>query len=89
MDNDTKRKLVAERERAALAQQLFDNPLWDEAWEIQIEGIWNAWRKSDPGDTESRERAYMALKAVENTRKHIKTIITTGKMAEQSLEEDK
>lgn len=79
-------KLIAERERGHLAKQIIDSPIWDEAWELYIDGIWNSWRNTEPNDTEARERAYVALHVAAQVRKHITNTLTTGKMAEQALE---
>lgn len=89
MDKDIKHKLVAERERAQLAQQVTDNPLVDEAYEMILDRIWHDWRRSAPEETDKRERLHMELNVVEKVRKRFNQIITTGKMAEEQLSDER
>ena len=78
-------KLINEQNRAHLAKQIEDNPVWIDAWERYIDGIWNSWKNTAPDDVAARERAYIALKVAASVRKEIRQVIVTGKMAEQVL----
>lgn len=69
-----------ERERAALAQQLVDHPLWAEAWEEHETQLMEQWRLSKARDTEGRENIWLMLKIGQKVRKRIEKHIETGKL---------
>ena len=81
------RKLINEVDRARLAKQITDNPLWLESWDVLTTKLVSAWTKSKDEDREKRERLYALLRATESARAYIEQIIETGKMAAVSLSE--
>lgn len=80
-------RLIKERERAHLAQQITSNPIWQEAWSRYEDEMIRAWRQAPARDTEGREALWLSLKAAERVRGHIESVITTGKLAEKQLED--
>lgn len=80
------RDRIREVERARLAKQLTENPIWSESWDLLNTKLITAWSKTNTNETERREMIYAQLRAAESARAFIEEVITTGKMAEQQLE---
>ena len=79
------RELIKERERAHLAQQIEDNPLWSEFFEEFESKLLHAWKTSQSADF--REDAWRFSQVADQFRKFITQSIRTGKMAEIALAE--
>ena len=77
--------LIKERERAHLAQQLIDNPLWSEFFETLETNLIKSWK--DAKSTEYREDAWRHVNVMTQLRKYVEETIRTGKMAENALAE--
>lgn len=77
--------LIRERERAHLAQQVIDNPVWQEAWAGFAENLQA--HMVAPGTTDEAvleaRRGYLVLQRI---RKQFEKAMETGKMAELQLE---
>lgn len=80
-------KLISERERGALAEQILDNPLWQEAYEMLTYELVEAWRTTAVSQREEREKIYLMLTAVEDAFRQIESVFQTGKMAERQIED--
>lgn len=80
-------KRISERERGALAEQILDNPLWAEAYEILTRELIEAWRATVATQTDEREKIYLMLMAVDEAFRQIESVFNTGKMAEREIED--
>ena len=81
-------KLVAERERAHLAQQIENNPVWQEAWEgfaKNLRGHMEAPESTDEVVLAARQGLLM----MKRVRDHIEKAMQTGKMAAFEMERSK
>lgn len=85
--NEDEHKRIEERERAHLARQITDNPLWADVWERMEALLAEQWAHSDLGASERRENIYLQLKAARAAKKAIEQILITGEMAEMQLKE--
>ena len=81
-------KLVAERERAHLAQQIVDNPLWDETKKMITDTLIETWQSTVPKQIEEREQIWNMLHAANTVFEQIETVIVTGSLAERQLEKE-
>lgn len=72
-----------ERERAQLAQQIIDNPLWAESREMLTTRLIDAWRNSAVTQHEERERIWMLLQAAEQAFLNIESVLMTGTLLQQ------
>ncbi len=79
----------AEVERAHKARMVLENPVYQEAWQFCEDNLL-AHITSDETSDEQVLEARKTLKVLKNVKKHLNTIIDTGKMAEiQLASEDK
>ena len=87
MREDDRQARVKERERATLARQIFDNPLWDEAYTSlvnrQLERMLA--KAADGEETLECKRSVLALRDLKG---YLETIMQTGKLAQAQLEKD-
>lgn len=81
-------KLIRERERAALAQQILENPIWQEAWEGYSSNL-RAHMESAASSDDVVLEAHKALVVLKRVRKHIEQAVETGRMADLQLERSK
>ena len=72
-----------EKERAHLAQQIIDNPLWAEARETLTTRLIDGWRNSAVIQHDERERIWMLLQAAEQAFAHIESVLITGTLLQQ------
>ena len=88
MQPEDHRLRLKERERGVLSQQIFANPLWDEAYTTlvnqQMERMLAA--SVSPDETLECKRQILALYSVKRA---LETVMQTGKLAEQQIEEAK
>lgn len=78
-------QLIREQERAHLAKQITENPVWEEAWTALTENLrahMEAPELSDEVVLEAR-RGLLILKRV---REQIERVVNTGKLAQIELE---
>jgi hypothetical protein len=73
--------------RGELAQQVSDNEVFQEAFDTLEQQYTEALLNSAPGQTEDRERLYMAIQALRMVRGHVQTTMETGRMARKQLDE--
>ena len=81
----TESLLLKERERANLAKQVLDNPLWQEA----VEKVAKSYRSTMESETATDEAALEArrsLHLLKQVQRQIETVMQTGKMADMELE---
>lgn len=86
MQPDDEPKRIKERERGTLARQIFDNPLWDEAYTSLADTLLTDMLRPDIDGEQTliRKRELLALHSV---KRYLATIMDTGKMAATQLEE--
>lgn len=86
MQPDDERARRKELERGTLARQIFDNPLWDEAYTSIVNGLMGRMVAEQTVDEDTLEckRQILALHAV---KRHFSTIMETGRLAEIQLQE--
>ena len=80
-------KMFEELERARLAEELINNPLWTEAHEEYTRRLKEEWANSPARDAEGREKIWLMLKAAEAAKRHLQEIINTGKLASIQMEQ--
>ena len=88
MDNEDRAFREEEVRQAHAARSILENPLWTAAWDTFMDEIVRAWAETGSGENERRELLYFQLTAAEQARGNLETILETGKMAEQQLEND-
>lgn len=71
--------------RGARAQEVLDNEIYQESFEIVKERITEAWQKAPMRDLEGMLRLRQMLEAVELTKQALVTTMETGKMAQLDL----
>lgn len=87
MTPEDEAKRIQERDRARLAKQILDNPVWIEAWDQVTTNLLANMEDSRLGETETYE-AKRQLLAVRVIRKQFENVVTTGRMAEVQLAEN-
>lgn len=76
-----------EARRGDEAKQLLEHPLFDEAFATFEAEIMEKWRDSPARDEEGREKLWQVLQAGKRARRHLESLIDTGKMAKHTLAE--
>ncbi|BAQ89045.1 conserved protein of unknown function [uncultured Mediterranean phage uvMED] len=71
-----------DRERAAQARQILDNPIYQEAITLVESRLIQAWQDTVVSQQEEREKIYQMLLAMRDIKSHIEGVLTTGKLAE-------
>lgn len=71
-----------DRERALQAQQILDNPIYQEAITLVESRLIQAWQDTVVSQQEEREKIYQMLLAMRDIKSHIEGVLTTGKLAE-------
>ena len=71
-----------DKERAILAQQILDNPIYQEAVSEVENRLVQAWQDTIVSQREDREKIYHMLLAMRDIKPQIEEVLTTGKLAE-------
>jgi predicted component of type VI protein secretion system len=74
-------------ERASKAEDLLRNEVFQDAFSHLEKSFYEAWRKSQIEDTESRERVYQFLQNLDALRGYFQTVIEDGKLAQMQIDE--
>ena len=69
-------------ERARHANNLLQNELFIEAFDVLKEDLMNRWSSSGSVESESRESIWLAMRLLDRIEGHIKSIVETGHMNE-------
>jgi hypothetical protein len=77
-----------EIKRGREAEQLMNNPMFKEAVESVKAGIIDAMEASGITDEKGHNKLVIALQTLEQIKKHIKTTMETGKMAQIQVERE-
>ena len=67
-------------ERERKAQNLINDPLLNESFDVLREDLMNRWIHSGSTDLEARESIWLAIRLLERIHGHIKSIVETGHM---------
>ena len=68
-------------ERERKAQDLINDPLLNESFDVLREDLMNRWTHSGSTDLEARESIWLAIRLLERIEGHIRSIVETGHMA--------
>ena len=68
-------------ERERKAQNLINDPLLNESFDVLREDLMNRWIHSGSTYLEARESIWLAIRLLERIHGHIKSIVETGHMA--------
>ena len=68
-------------ERERKAQNLINDPLLNESFDVLRQDLMNRWTHSGSTDLEAREPIWLAIRLLERIHGHIKSIVETGHMA--------
>ena len=69
-------------ERARKANNLLQNELFIEAFDVLKEDLMNRWSNSGSAESESRESIWLAMRLLDRLHSHINSIVETGHMTE-------
>ena len=67
-------------ERERKAQNLINDPLLNESFDVLRQDLMNRWTHSGSTDLEARESIWLAIRLLERIHGHIKSIVETGHM---------
>ena len=73
--------------KALRAQDLLDNEILTEAFDILEKSYVTAWRATGIDDTTGREKLFLAINIVGKVRDHLGAVVANGKLAEAELRE--
>ena len=68
-------------ERARHANNILQNDLFKEAFEVLKEDLMGRWSHSGSTESEARESIWLAMRLLDRLESHFKSIVETGKMA--------
>ena len=68
-------------DRARHANNLLQNELFIEAFDVLKEDLLNRWSHSGSTEVEARESIWLAMRLLDRIHGHIKSIVETGHMA--------
>ena len=74
--------------RGISAARLLDDPLLLEAFSTREDMYINDWKSSKVDETVKRDTAYMSLRALDDLKSALQSIVDTGKIAGRHLERD-
>lgn len=77
--------LDEEISRAEQAAMILNHPIYVEAFEKLEKEVLDAWISSPSRDAEGRESLWLSLKLLRQTRAHMESLVTTGRMADVQL----
>ncbi len=78
--------IAKELDRALLAKQLVENPIYIEAMNALRDGIIAQWENCPIRDTEGQHELKLMLKLLNDLQLNISRVIDTGKLAEIEIE---
>lgn len=83
--SDVSEQLSREVARGQEAKDLLDHDLIRESFAIIRNNLLSEYEGSKSHDKEGREDAYRQLKALNEIKRHLSSVLETGKMAEQQI----
>ena len=76
-----------EIDRGNKAKVILSDPLFQEAFDQLRELYMNAWDQTTIKDSDTRERLWMMIANLGDVKAHLKTVLETGQMSEQQLDD--
>ena len=76
-----------EIDRGNKAKVILSDPLFQEAFDQLRELYMNAWEQTTIKDSDTRERLWMMIANLGDVKSHLKTVLETGQMSEQQLDD--
>ena len=72
---------IIDDERARHANNLLQNDLFKEAFDVLREDLMSRWSHSGSTESDARESIWLAMRLLDRLESHFKSIVETGKMA--------
>lgn len=72
-------------ERAAQAEALLGNELYQEAFKVAGQLYMKAWAETEPHETQARENYWRAFQILPDVERHLKRIVESGKVSKAQL----
>ena len=73
---------IIDDERARHANNLLQNDLFKEAFDVLREDLMSRWSHSGSTESEARESIWLAMRLLDRVQSHISSIVETGRMAD-------
>ena len=73
---------MSDEQREQKANNLLNNPLFNEAFEVLRKDLMNRWESSGSTELEARESIWLAMRLLDRLHVHLQSIVETGKMNE-------
>ena len=71
---------MTEEDRAGRAQNLLNDVLFNEAFDVLKKDLMGRWESSGSTELEARESIWLAMRLLDRLQGHIKSIVETGHM---------
>ena len=71
---------MIDEERERRAQNLLENPLFKEAFEVLRKDLMDRWNASGSSELEARESIWLAMRLLDKLYGHVQSIVETGHM---------
>ena len=71
---------MSDEQREQKANNLLNNPLFNEAFEVLRKDLMDRWEASGSTELEARESIWLAMRLLDRLHGHIKSIVETGHM---------
>jgi hypothetical protein len=71
---------MIDEERERRAQNLLENPLFKEAFEVLRKDLMDRWNASGSSELEARESIWLAMRLLDKLYGHVSSIVETGHM---------
>ena len=71
---------MSDEQREQKANNLLNNPLFNEAFEVLRKDLMNRWESSGSTELEARESIWLAMRLLDRLYGHINSIVETGHM---------
>lgn len=82
-------ELVNQMQRGQKADEVLNNPIYEESWTVVEQQFFQAIKDSPQRDVEGRESLALAIKLLAKVRMHVESVVTTGKQATLALRDRK
>ena len=71
---------MSDEQREQKSNNLLNNPLFNEAFEVLRKDLMNRWESSGSTELEARESIWLAMRLLDRLHGHINSIVETGHM---------
>lgn len=85
MSEQERKKAVNELNRARLAEQVLNNPLYREAFDLIRANLIDKFEKTKFDQKEERDEIWRKMQIVNSMQEHFQYVMENGKMAEETL----